>query len=246
MTDPARRGGSDPTQPVGYSYPDPAYASQMPYGSAPTQQFPTSPNFGHDPYLDGQTSPMGPRRQPPPWLWVLAGLSVVLVLGLIIALVIINSSQQQTLVAPPPIPEPTRETTTPPRTSAPSAAPVPIPLPIPLPMPGITTPPDVAPPGDNANPGETETVLYSVTGPGRVINITYIDNGNVLQTEFNVMLPWSKEVQLASASARSASLSIVNVGRPISCSISIDGVSVQHHTGMGLTVCSAMGRRYGR
>ena len=233
MTEPARRRGSDPTQPIGYSYPDPAYAGQMQYGSTPTQQFPTSPNFAHDPYQNNQTLPMPVRRRPPPWLWVLAGLSVVLVLGLVIALVIINSSEQQTLVAPPPIPEPTRENTTPPRSSTPSMAPVPIPLPVPLPLPGITSPPDVAPPDDNVNPGESETVVYSVTGPGRVINITYIDSGNVLQTEFNVMLPWSKEVQLAAASARSASLSIVNIGPPISCSISIDGVPMQHHAGRG-------------
>jgi Mycobacterium membrane protein len=244
MSDSARRDGSDPPESIGSSYPDPAYASQVPYIVAPTQQFPTSPTFGTDPFAAPPPEPR--RRQAPGWLWALAGLSVVLVLCLAIALVIINSNEQQTLVAPPPMPEPSHETTTAPSTSTPSAETAPIPLPIPLPMPGMTTPPGgVAPPGDTSAPREPQTVVYSVSGPGRAINITYIDNGNVLQTEFNVMLPWSKEVQLATPSARSASLSIVNVGRPISCSISINGVPVQHHTGMGLTVCTALSRQLG-
>ncbi|MEZ0052271.1 hypothetical protein ABIA30_003289 [Mycobacterium sp. MAA66] len=236
MSDPAGRDGPGPTQPIGYSYP--AYADQVPY--QPTQQFPSAPN-NYSPLNE----PDGPRRPTPRWLWILAGLSVLLVLGLVIALVVINSNEQQTLVAPPPIPEPTRETTTTPSTPSATAAPTPIPMPIPLP--GMTTPPgDVTPPGESATPGETETVVYSVTGTGRAINITYIDNGNVLQTEFNVMLPWSKEVELATASARSASVSVVNVGPPVSCAISIDGTPVQHHTGMGLTICSAMNRGMGR
>lgn len=237
MSDSGRHDGSGPTQPIGYSYP--AYADQVSY--QPTQQFPSAPND-----YPAYDQPDGPRRPTPRWLWILAGVSVLLVLGLVIALVIINSNEQQTLVAPPPIPEPTRETTTTPGTPSPSAAPAPIPLPIPLPLPGITTPPgDITSPGENATPGETETVVYSVTGSGRAINITYVDNGNVLQTEFNVLLPWSKEVQLAAASALTASVSIVNVGRPVSCAVSIDGTPVQHHTGMGLTICSAMHRGLG-
>lgn len=242
MRDSARRDASDPTESIGSSYSDPAYASQVQYTAAPTQQFPSPPNFGTDPFA--ATPP--PPRQAPGWLWALAGLSVVLVLCLVIALVIINSNEQQTLVAPPPMPEPPHETTTAPRTPVPSVMPIPTPLPIPLPTPGATAPPGGLTPPEAATPGETETVVYSVTGSGRAINITYIDNGNVLQTEFNVMLPWSKDVQLSTGSARSASLSIVNVGRPITCSISIDGAPVQHHTGMGLTVCTALNRGFGR
>jgi len=239
MSDSARHNGSDPTQPVGSSYPDPAYADQMPYPYPPTQQFPSSPNNNSGPF----DLPEQPRRSAPIWLWVAAGMSVVLVLALVIALVIINSNEQQTLVAPPPMPEPSHENTTTTRPSTPSMTPGPIP--IPLPMPGLTTPPDSDTPSD-AVPGEAQTVSYGVTGTGRVINITYLDNGGVLQTEFNVMLPWSKEVQLNPRSARSASVSIVNVGKPISCSISVDGVPVQRHTGMGLTVCTALRRGFGR
>ena len=47
-----------------------------------------------------------------------------------------------------------------------------------------------------------QTVVYNVTGDGRAISITYVDTGGMMQTEFNVVLPWSKEVSLpASASA---------------------------------------------
>ena len=89
--------------------------------------------------------------------------------------------------------------------------------------------------------GETETVVYDVIGSGRAINITYVDAGGLLQTEFNVMLPWSKEVQLAKPANRSASVSIINVGREISCSITLGGTQIQQRTGSGLTICSALG-----
>jgi hypothetical protein len=88
-------------------------------------------------------------------------------------------------------------------------------------------------------PGPTETVVYDVSGDGRAINITYVDNGGVLQTEFNVMLPWSKEVELAQPAKDSASVSIINVGREVSCSITVNGVQVQQRTGAGLTICTA-------
>ncbi|MDT5183367.1 MAG: hypothetical protein QOI29_1525, partial [Mycobacterium sp.] len=89
--------------------------------------------------------------------------------------------------------------------------------------------------------GATETVVYDVSGDGRAINITYVDTGGVLQTEFNVMLPWSKEVELAQPAENSASVSIINVGREVNCSITVNGVQVQQRTGAGLTICTAAG-----
>ena len=82
---------------------------------------------------------------------------------------------------------------------------------------------------------------YNVEGEGRAINITYVDDGGVLQTEFNVLLPWSKEVALPEPARQSASISIINVGREVTCSISIDGAQVQQRTGSGLTICSPLG-----
>jgi hypothetical protein len=157
----------------------------------------------------------------------------------VLALVIANgSSQEDTAVAPlPPMPEPTTPfapptttrittpapaTTTAPRTSEPATEP---------PMPGTTTTDEAA----------TETVLYNVTGPGRAISITYVDTGDILQMEFNVVLPWSREVSLSPSAARAASVTVINVGRDVSCSISLNGALQQERSGSGLTICTLIG-----
>ncbi len=153
------------------------------------------------------------------------------VIGLVIALVIVNSSRQQTLVAPlPSMPEPSSTTQAPTTTRAPTVPVFPLP-----------TLPSVPPTTTETTPsGPAQTVVYDVSGDGRAINITYVDTGGLLQTEFNVMLPWSKEVQLADPAENSASISIINVGREVNCSITIDGVTVQQNTGAGLTICTAV------
>jgi hypothetical protein len=251
MTDSPRRDGTEPTQPLGNSYPaytDPAYAGQSPYGPtyqapavpAPTEQLPQYSPYGYDPYATGQYGgqypPGGPPQEPPPpeprkspgWLWVVAALAVLTVVGLVIALVIVNSSRQQTVVAPlPSMPQPSF--TTPKPTTTPR-----IPIPI-IPAPTTT------PPSGSATPGVTEPVVYEVTGDGRAINITYVDTGSLLQTEFNVVLPWRKEVDLPKPARDSASLTIINVGRDVTCTVTINGVQVRQRTGSGLTICSASG-----
>lgn len=247
MSESPRRDGTEPTQPLGNSYSgytDPAYASQAPYG--PTYQAPAAPNpteqlpayspYGYDPYAAGQygqgepPQPDGPKA--PRWLWLVAAIAVLLVLGLVIALVIINSSRQDTVVAPlPSLPEPSLTTRTPTTTSRTPTVPV-------IPAPTQPTRPS---PTTSAPSGATETVVYEVSGDGRAINITYVDSGGVLQTEFNVVLPWSKEVQLAKPASDSASVSIINVGREVSCSISVNGAQVQQRTGAGLTICTGAG-----
>jgi hypothetical protein len=257
MTDSPRRDGPEP---FGDSYPgntDPAYASQAPYGPTyqppaapmPTERLPTYPPYGYDPYATGQYGPQYPQYppgeppQPPPpegpksprWLWIVAAVAVLTVICLVIALVILNSSQQDTVVAPlPSLPEPTSTKPTPTTTS-----PTPIPV---FPLPTLpSTPSTTGPPTSPSTPGATETVVYDVSGDGRAINITYVDTGGVLQTEFNVILPWSKQVELAKPAEDSASVSIINVGREVSCSITVNGVQVQQRTGAGLTICTAAG-----
>jgi hypothetical protein len=155
------------------------------------------------------------------------------VIGLVIALVIVNSSHQETVLAPlPSITEPSFTTPTP-TTTRPT-------IPV-FPLPTLPSTPSTTAPTGPATPGATETVVYDVSGDGRAINITYVDTGGVLQTEFNVMLPWSKEVELAQPAEDSASVSIINVGREVSCSITVNGVQVQQRTGAGLTICTATG-----
>ncbi|MHA3020465.1 MmpS family transport accessory protein [Mycobacterium sp. BMJ-28] len=235
----------------GYSgYPDPAYAGQAPYGPRPTEPIPAYPAYDpayatnqygapygsppQQPPVPGEPAPPeGPRT--PRWLWVVAAIAIIVVLGLVIALVIVNSSQQDTVVAPvPSLSEPT--TTSAPTTTRRSTS---TPTPSAAPSPSPTTP--VTPGVPSAEPGVTQSVVYTVSGTGRAINITYVDTGGVLQTEFNVMLPWSKTVDLSKPAKGSASVSIINVGRQVSCSISIDGASVQQRSGSGLTICSPIG-----
>ncbi len=208
----------------------------------PTERLPAYSPYGYDPYATGQygaqyppgeppqpPSPEGPKS--PRWLWIVAGIAVLMVIGLVIALVIVNSSRQQTVVAPlPSMTEPSFTTPTPTTTSR---APIPV-----FPLPTLPSTPSTTSP---STPGATETVEYDVSGDGRAINITYVDTGGVLQTEFNVMLPWNKTVELAQPAEDSASVSIINVGREVNCSITVNGVQVQQRTGAGLTICTAAG-----
>jgi hypothetical protein len=266
MTDSPHRQEPGPAEPSPYGYSgaaDPAYANQPPYGTpyppqgvpAPTQQLPAyTPNeYGYT-YETGfyggsggpPQSPAGGPPEPPPqdgppsrrWLWVLATGSVLTVLALVIAVVVINNSDEQVAVAPPLIPTEPDFTTpsNPPTTSRPpSTSPLPS-LPVPIP----TAPPTGAP-NEPSTPGETQTVVYAVSGRGRAISITYVDTGGVLQTEFNVLLPWSRQVELASPAESSASVNIINFGRQVTCSITVAGDVVVSRTGAGLTVCGALG-----
>jgi hypothetical protein len=169
---------------------------------------------------------------------MVAGVAVVTIIGLVIALVIVNSSRQQTVMAPiPPQPEPSFTTPAPTTTSrTPSTTRPSTPV---LPIPTLPTSPSTSP--RTTTPGATDTVLYTVGGTGRAINITYVDTGGLLQTEFNVTLPWTKEVRLPQPGDGSASISIINVGRDVSCAITINGVKVDQRIGSGLTICTPPG-----
>lgn len=230
MNDPRRPQRFGPPQsgygPTGPQVPpnpptaDPAYADQSPYAS-------TYGGYVSPPWSPGgPPPPQGPRT--PRWLWFAAGSAVLLVVALVIALVIANGSvKKQTAIEPlPPMPgpSPTRPTTTTPTPPSPSAAPAP-----------TTT---------TGTPSETvagamQTVVYDVTGEGRAISITYMDSGNVIQTEFNVALPWRKEVSLSKSSLHPASVTIVNIGHNVTCSVTVAGVQVRQRTGAGLTICDA-------
>lgn len=82
-------------------------------------------------------------------------------------------------------------------------------------------------------------VVYNVSGEGRAISITYMDTGGMIQTEFNVSLPWSKEVSLSTSAAHPANVTIVNIGHNVTCSVTVAGVQVRQRTGVGITICDA-------
>jgi Mycobacterium membrane protein len=252
MTDSPRPGS--PSDPTPYhdpyqGYSDPAYASSAPYGPSysppsmppnpvPTEPIPqywtqTYPHSGPAPAFGEQ--PPEPPRGPRPWLWAAAGFALAVVLAMVVWLVFVNTnpSRQQTSIPAMPSSTTTR-TPTPTTTRSPTPPLFPFPLPS-LPIPTVPTP------SAGTNPGETEPVTYEVTGQGRAINITYTDTGGVMQTEFNVPLPWHKDANLPKPAKSSAYITVVNAGRDVTCKISIDGVQVQESTGALLTVCRPSG-----
>jgi hypothetical protein len=253
MTDSPRPGSpSDPTSPYqdpyqGYS--DPAYAGGTLYGPSysptsvppnpiPTEPLPqywtqTYPYSAPPPALGDQ--PPEPPRGPRPWLWAAAGFAVAAVIAMIAWLVFVNTNPSQTSIPAMPQSGTTSRTPTPTttRSSTPPLFPFPIPT-LPLPTgPATSTSPNTT--------GETEPVTYEVTGQGRAINITYTDTGGVMQTEFNVPLPWHHEANLSKPAKSSAYITVVNAGRDVTCKISIGGVQVQQSTGALLTVCRPSG-----
>ncbi len=236
---------------------DPAYSGQVPYGptygdtfppqrdpnaSTGTERFPqywqqgqpsTQWQYGQFPPAEPPSGepPRGPSR-PPRWLWIAAGAAVLLVVALVIALVIANGTAKKETAVPPlpampgstsapssPSTSPSPTTSTPPSASATSPA------------------PSTAPQTTSAGPAQT--VDYNVTGEGRAISISYVDNDGVMQIEFNVALPWSKEVSLPKSGNQRAAVTIVNIGHNVTCSVTVNGVQGRQRTGMGLTVCDA-------
>jgi hypothetical protein len=250
MTDSPRPGSpSDPTTPYKdpyQAYTDPAYASGAhlgpSYSTASIPPYPTSteplPQYWtqSDPQTRPEPSPgLQPPEPPraPPWLWAVSGFALATVLAIIAWLIFvnINPSRQQTSIPAMPRSTPTRTPT--PTTTQPIPPLFPFPLPnLPFPTAPTTTP---------SYTGETEPVAYDVTGTGRAINITYIATGGVMQTEFNVQLPWHKDVDLPKPAKDAASVTVINAGRNITCRISIAGVQVQENTGALLTVCRPLG-----
>ncbi len=266
MNDPYQPGysGRHDTESTGYpdvSYTDPAYAGQTPmyspgylppyaYGSTgqvsqqPWTQGPPPP--GQPPFTGVVVPPSGGEGPPPPepprsprWLWLAAGAAVLLVTGLVVALVVVNGSTTRSTTLSPFPETPSTKASTPPRT--PTVIPPPTTTEKPpgptttAPPPTGTSPTETSPPPPRA--GATDSVVYDVTGEGRAISIIYIDDDGVVQTEFNVPLPWSKEVSLASSAKQTASVSVANIGEDVTCTVTVNGTQVSHRTGSILTVC---------
>ena len=241
------------SEPPGAWYPppvDPAYADQASYAQtyggpippwAPspnetTQQLPAYwqqeiPPPGEGPPQGSAPPPPGGPKSPR-WLWIAAGAAVLLVVALVTALVLVNNAiKTQTAVPPlPAMPEPSPTSPTPSARTSPSRIPAPLPPTSGSPAPTETT-----------APAAMQDVVYRVTGEGRAISIMWIDTGDLIQTEFNVALPWSKEVRLAKSAAHPANVTIVNIGHNVTCSVTVAGVQVTKRVGAGLTICDARG-----
>ena len=255
---PGRWGPGDPPPP------DPAYADQMPYapgyggyGYTPpwTSQSSTTPpwksnlseanttrrlppDWRQDQSLPGGPPPDGPVSPPPEgprsprWLWVAASAAVLLVVGLVIALILANNATK-TQTAVPPLPAMPGSSSAVPSPSI-KAPPM---VPSRAPSHPTAAPPTV--PSETTSPGAMQTVVYNVTGEGRAIIIMYIDADGVIQTSFNVPLPWSKEVTLVQSAAHPPSVTIVNIGHNVTCSVTVNGVQMRQRVGQGLIICDA-------
>jgi hypothetical protein len=250
MNDPRRpehvrsvRRGTKPTEQPRQPYPphaDPTYSGDSYYPPAyypnrspnPTETSPTEklPQYWlqDQPPPDQQTQDGTPEQpKTPRWLWLAgAAAALLLVAALVIALVIANGvAKKQTAVPLLPvlpssqIPAPTMSTSTP-RTSS-----------------ATTSHPSGTESSLPSNASAMQTVVYNVTGEGRAISITYVDNDGMTQTEFNIGLPWSKEVSLPKAGGKKPNVTIVNIGHDVTCSVTVDGVQVRQRTGAGLTRC---------
>lgn len=232
--DPAYAGQQSP-----YPAGDPTMASPVPPGPAgyPTVGSPGSPVApgppGPAPYWQPAPPPGQPPVQPPPedppepprsprWLFVLAGATVLLVVGLVVALVINGNSEQDNTAVPP-------LTTV--LTPSPPAR-----------IPTHTPPPRTQPPPTTPTPsGPAQTVSYQVSGQGRALSIAYVDAGGGLQTEFNVTLPWSKQVRLGASVADAAMVTVITSGNEVTCSLTVDGTELRQRSGVFLTICAAAG-----
>jgi hypothetical protein len=251
--------GSGPEGPQGPQYPppvDPAYADQARYAptyGGPIPQWAPSfnetdqtrhlpPYWQHDMPHSGGLPPEGLAPPPPEgpksprWLWIAAGAAVLLVVALVIALILANDAiKTQTAVPPlPAMPEPS------PTTPSPSTRTSPLPIPPLFPLPEPPTN-GSGTPTQTTGPAAMQSVVYNVTGEGRAISIMYIDTGDVIETEFNVALPWSKEVSLSKSALHPANVTIVNIGHNVTCSVTVGGVQVSQRVGVGLTICDARG-----
>jgi Mycobacterium membrane protein len=220
------------------SYTDPAYSGQSfypppyygpppgPNSTYPTEKLPRYWQQGQPPpdQAPQEHEPRPPKA--PRWLWIAAAAAVVLVAALVIALVIANgTARRQTAV--PALPETSRSQSPAPKPStsqSPSAA---------APTPATTGP------GQPSDAGGMQTVVYNVSGDGRAISITYVDDDGMMQTEFNVGLPWTKEVSLPAS--KMSNVTIVNIGHDVTCTVTVDGVEVTNRSGVGLTVCNGSG-----
>jgi hypothetical protein len=155
-------------------------------------------------------------------LWIAAAAAVLLVSALIIALVLANGTAgKQNAV--PALPSPSTPPSSNPASPSPSAS---------------ASAPTSTESSEPGNASAMQTVVYNVTGEGRAISITYVDDDGMMQTEFNVGLPWSKEISLPASGNAKANITIINIGHDVTCSLTVDGVEVNEHTGVGLTVCN--------
>ena len=176
-----------------------------------------------------------PRRREGPksprWLWIVAGAAVLLVVALVIALVLANDAiKTQTAVPPlPAMPELESGNHDPDHANVAAVTAF---------RGAAAQRLCYADRDDRTRPRCKVSSTTSAATVARSASCT-VDTGDVIQTEFNVALPWSKEVSLSKSAAHPANVTIVNIGHNVTCSVTVDGVQVSQRVGVGITICDA-------
>ena len=195
----------------------------------------TRPAYG-PPYPPGAAAAaVAEDPKSPRWLWIVAGVAVLTVIGLVIALVIVNSSRQETVVAPLPLgaraelhharTPTTTPSRRPPRRPAADAAEH-----------------AVAPPArrhDRRRRDRHRGLRRRRRRPGHQHHLRRHRRRAADRVQRDAAV--EQGGRAAQPAEDSASVSIINVGREVTCSISVNGVQVQQRTGAGLTICTATG-----
>lgn len=232
---------TEQTQRLSQPYADPAYSSQPTYPPPYYSDASYDPNSANPTdrlpqyWRQGQPPPNQPPQEPEPgkprtprWLWIAAAAAVVLVAALVVALVIANGTARRQTAVPALPSTPSSRTAIPAVPHSPSQS-------AQAPEPATTGP------SQSTDPSAMQTVTYNVMGDGRAISITYVDTDGMMQTEFNVALPWTKEVSLSESGSKTPTVTIVNIGHDVTCTVTVDGLEISHRSGAGLTICSGNG-----
>jgi hypothetical protein len=212
------------------SYPPPHYSSSSydPNSANPTDKLPQYWRQGQPPLNQPAQEPEPGKPKAPRWLWIVAAAAVILVTALIIALVIANGTARKQTAVPALPSTPSSQSPVPAVPNSPSHS-------AQAPEPATTEP------SQPTDPSAMQTVIYNVTGDGRAISIAYVDNDGMMQTEFNVALPWTKEVSLPESGSKTPNVTIVNIGHDVTCTVTVDGVEINQRSGAGLTICNGNG-----
>jgi hypothetical protein len=82
-------------------------------------------------------------------------------------------------------------------------------------------------------------VVYEVTGPGKAITMEYVGDAGLAQFEFNVPLPWQKDVSVARGAAHVSA--VASGDAALTCSITVEGVVISTQTASGFASCGKNG-----
>lgn len=108
------------------------------------------------------------------------------------------------------------------------------------PIPSFTIPPIPVNPPTQGSQAATESVVYEVGGRGSALNVTYFDASGSLQMEFNVKLPWRKEVKLNTEQVTNAVVIAADFSHDVSCTLLVNGAQKSATSGK-MATCSTLG-----